>query len=104
MGFDFDPLNTVVLKTFGESITVDIAGVGATAVTAIYDSRHYADELGEFQGSHLITSISLETDDADNIVVGVTEITARSIVYLAKDKRPDGQGMVVVELERKTAS
>lgn len=100
MGFDFGPLNTTTIKTWAEDVVVDTPGAGTTTVEAIYDSRHYADELGEVPGSHLITSISLKTEDAADIIVGETQITARSIVYLAKDKRPDGQGMVAIELER----
>lgn len=91
---DFGPMNDAILGALAETVT--IAGVEAEAV---FDSRHYAFAEGEAGGSALVTAILVKTAVADTITVGSTAITARSVDYVARDKRPDSAGMVLIELE-----
>lgn len=95
---DFGPMNDAVLGSFKERDQV--VTVAGTEVDAIYDSRHYAIDDGEVGGSTLLTSIAVKTAIADTITIGTTPIVARGIAYRAKNKRPDSEGWVVVELER----
>lgn len=93
---DFGPMNTAVLDTFREeSGVVEIDG---SEVAAIYDSRHYASDLGEQGGSALVTSITVTDAVAEGVTVEVTEIVARGVTYVAKDKRPLGEGLTTIEL------
>lgn len=95
---DFGPLNDAVLGVFKERDQV--VTIGGVEVEAIYDSRHYVIEEGEAGGSSLISSIAVKTAVAATIAIGTTAIVARGISYRAKEKRPDSEGWVVVELER----
>jgi hypothetical protein len=94
---DFGPMNNAVLRTFKEPETVTIGGV---SVDAIFDSRHYEMEMGEAGGSSLVTTIAISNADAAGIAIGETAIVVRGENYVAKDLRPDSEGITVVEMER----
>jgi len=97
---DLSVVNDPILSTFREPDgVVSIDGIGD--VDAIYDSRHYAIEEGIAAGSSLVTSIGVRTEIAEQVTIGSTQITARGIVYVAKEKRPDGEGWTIIELERR---
>jgi len=98
----FDVLNDAVLAVFGEDgrATIRRAGHPDLAVDAIYDSRHYAIEEGEAGASALITSVTLAQAHADLVVPGLTLILVRGAAYTALDKKPDGQGLVALPLEK----
>jgi hypothetical protein len=95
---DFSLLNNAVLRTFGDRLPITIDGV---PFDAIYDSRHYEAEDGEAGSSDLITSISVRSEDLPD-VSDATIIVARGVSYRAWDKRPDGEGMTTLILERRS--
>lgn len=95
---DFSALNRTALKVFGDRLPVTIDGV---AIEAVYDSRHYAIDNGEAGASDLITSIAVLTSvlppiDDDTVIV------ARGISYRVFERRPDGEGMTTLILERRS--
>jgi hypothetical protein len=95
---DFSLLNATVLKTFGDTLPITING---SPVEAIYDSRHYPAEDGESGSSDRITTISVKTVDLPAID-DATVIVARGLLYRVWDKRPDGEGMTALVLERRS--
>jgi hypothetical protein len=95
---DFGLLNNAVTAVFGEPITI-LLDDGNRVVTGIYDSRYYAVEEGEQGASSLITTVALKAADAEGVLVD-GRLIARGITYSIADRRPDGQGMVVLELDR----
>ena len=96
----FSLLNDVVLDVFGEPDGVLGVTIDGAEVRAIYDSRHYASEDGEVGTSDLITTISVRTSDLP-LVNDDTVIVARGKDYRCYEQRPDGQGMTVLQLERR---
>jgi len=92
----FDDLNDIVLDTF-RTPSVTIGGIPATAV---FDRRYYADDLGESGGAGTVSEITVKSETAAGIVVGTTAIVIGGMAYRAKNKRPDAEGLTVVELER----
>lgn len=92
---DFSALNAAVLDTFAEQVTID-----GVAVSAVFDSRHYAIEDGEAGASDLITTISVRTADIPVVLSDDTTIIARGVVYRRFETRPDGEGMTAITLER----
>lgn len=97
---DFSLLNDVVLDVFGEPDGVLGVTIDGVQVRAIYDSRHFSDEDGEVGASDLITTLSVRTSDLP-IISEDTVIVARGIEYRCWEPRPDGQGMTVLQLERR---
>lgn len=96
---DFDILNASVRDVFGETVTIRREGVPDVEVQAIYDSRYYATEGGEVNGSDLLTSVTIRSEDAG--VVNADDIViARGVTYRVWEPRPDGQGMTTLPLER----
>lgn len=92
---DFSSLNRAVLDTFAEPVLID-----GLAVSAIFDSRHFALEDGEAGASDLITTISVKTAAIPVALTDDTQIVVRGITYRRFETRPDGQGMTTIQLER----
>lgn len=97
---DFSLVNNAVLDVFGERDGVLGVTIDGAPLRAIYDSRHFAVEDGEAGSSDLITTISVRTSDIP-LVNDDTVIVARGIEYRCWEQRPDGQGMTVLQLERR---
>jgi hypothetical protein len=98
---DFDHLNQVVRNTFPTEavITYGVSGLPQT-VTGIYDSNYYATLQGEEGTSTKVTTLAVRIADLeDELVRGVTLITAKGIDYSVKDFREDSEGMMVIDLE-----
>jgi hypothetical protein len=100
---DFTTLNTAVASAFAETVTITPAeGSDPEAVETrgIFDSRHYEVEDGGGVGvSTLITTLAVDETETGAVGVGAT-VVARGVTYTVKDKRPDGQGMTVLDLEK----
>lgn len=97
---DFSALNNAVIGAFGETEAVPVT-IDGVPISAIYDSRHFADEEGEAGASDLITTISVRTADLP-LITDDTIIVARGVSYRRWEARPDGQGMTTIQLERRT--
>ena len=95
---DFSALNNAVIDTFGETegLPVTIDGV---PVTAIYDSRHFADETGEVGRADLITTVTVKSGQLPPLTKD-SVVVARGVSYRVWEPRPDGQGMTTLVLER----
>jgi len=98
---DFSALNTVVLDVFGDDPDEHPVTIDGAPVQAIYDSRHFTDETGEAGTSDLITTIAVLTTVLP-LLTDDTVIVVRGKQYRRFEARPDGQGMTIIQLERKT--
>ena len=96
----FSLLNDVVLDVFGEPDGVLGVTIDGAEVRALFDSRHYGSVDGEVGSCDLITTISVRTSDLP-LVNDDTVIVARGRDYRCYEQRPDGQGMTVLQLERR---
>ena len=99
---DIDLLNRAVICAFSEPVTIIRDGSDATEieVQGIFDSRHFEiDAGGEVAVSELVTTLAIAEDPGNLVAVG-ERLIARGVTYRMKDRRPDGQGMTVLELER----
>jgi len=95
---DFGPLNNAVIGTFGEPAGLPVT-IDGLPVTAIYDSRHFADETGEVGTSDLITTVTVKSGQLPPLTKN-TVVVARGVSYRVWEPRPDGQGMTTLTLER----
>jgi len=95
----FGPLNTAVVGAFAEPVTIT-GSAGAIEARGIFDSRHFDVQLadGEVGVSELVTTLTVNEAETGVVEVGAT-VVVRATTYRVKDKRPDGQGMTVLELE-----
>ncbi|HEX9647076.1 MAG TPA: hypothetical protein VGB88_06230 [Alphaproteobacteria bacterium] len=95
---DFSVLNTAVEQTFAE--VVHWIDAFDRATSGIFDSRHVEIET-EGQGvvSELVTTLGVKADEAEPIKTG-ERCEVRGVLYRIVDRRPDGQGMIVLLLER----
>ena len=94
MPIDFSAMNRAVMATFAETAVID----GLGNVQAIFDSRFFADTLGEQGGSTLETSIAVSDDVAAAVALELTTVTVRGQRYIAAEKRPLGVGMTSLVL------
>jgi hypothetical protein len=96
---DFTALNSAVLDVFGDDPLMQPVIIGGVPVQAIYDSRHFAVEDGEAGTSDLITTITVPEAGLPEISDS-TIIVVRGTQYRRWEARPDGQGLVTIQLER----
>lgn len=100
----FDVLNGAVVAAFMErdcerGPVVIGAGFDAVEVQAVFDENFYAGDDGEQPSVDLVTTISIRTADAPSAIVGA-RVTARGRAYRITERRPDSEGMTVLELEK----
>ena len=95
----FGTLNAAVVGAFAEPVTITTTG-GAVETRGIFDSRHFEvqDGDGEVGISELVTTLAIDLAETGPVTSGDT-VLARETTYRVSDLRPDGQGMVVLELE-----
>lgn len=94
---DFEALNRATAEAFAEPVEwLDASGRTAKG---IFDSRHFAAaNEGGVAVSQLLTSLAVVDADAGTVAVG-ERVVVRGTTYVVKDRRPDGQGMTVLDLE-----
>lgn len=99
---DFSALNQATARTFGEA--VEWLDAPARAAGGIFDSRHFeAEGEGQVGVSQLVTTLTVDLADTGAIADG-ERLTVRGVTYRVADRRPDGQGMTVLVLERAATS
>lgn len=101
MSFDFGPMNAAVAGAFAEAVVwLDAPW---RAAPGIFDSRHFAAAPGAEAGvSILETTLSIDLAElAEGDAIGDDErVEARGIAYRIVDRRPGGEGWLVLVLER----
>ena len=97
--FDFQTLNSSIVAVFAEPIVIT-SGSDTVTTRGIFDSRHFEVQgsEGEVGISEFVTTIAIDLAEAGPVAVGDT-VEARGTSYRVADLRPDGQGMVVLDLE-----
>lgn len=95
----FGPLNAAVVGAFAEPVTIT-GSAGTVGTRGIFDSRHFEVQgaEGEVGVSELVTTVAIDLAETGSVSVGDTVI-ARATTYRVADLRPDGQGLVVLDLE-----
>ena len=95
----FGPLNTAVVGVFAEPVTIT-GSAGTVETRGIFDRRHFEVQgsEGEVGISELVTTLAVDLAETGPVAVGDT-IVVRETTYRVADLRPDGQGMVVLDLE-----
>ena len=96
---EFGPLNTAVVGVFAEPVTIT-GSTGTVEARGIFDSRHFEVQgsEGDVGISELVTTLAVDLIETGPVMVGDT-VAARETTYRVADLRPDGQGMVVLDLE-----
>lgn len=92
-------LNSVVITAFAEQILIT-TNAGSKMTQGIFDSRYFEVQSseGEVGMSELVTTLAIDLAETGSVAVGDT-VVARETTYRVSDLRPDGQGMVVLDLE-----
>ena len=80
-------------------VTIRRGSGPAVSVPAIFDASYYAADDGEFASVDLVTTISVRIVDAPGVAVDDL-VTARGQNFRVRERRPDSEGMIVLELEK----
>lgn len=106
---NFAGLNRVARNVFGERFTLRRTDQADATLRGVFDSRHFVAEPGAPESANgvrqsaigvsiLVTTLTVLEADVGS-VDDAAQIDIRGLTYRIADRRPDGQGMVVWELE-----
>lgn len=90
----FDGLAEVFTGVLGQPVTVTPAGGSARMISAIFVAR-VTDDVGVIMP---MPGIHARSDDVSDLSDG-DSISVDGVAYLAREIRPDGQGMTTIMLE-----
>ena len=90
------------LATFGESVTLRLAGQPEVVVRGVFTSRYHVAEVGQEAGvSSSTPAVGLLEADLPAEVSPTDEVDVRGTTYVVHEIQPDGEGWTILLLHRK---